>query len=256
MKSIPVIKFFRHIRKKLLGEGSTKKYFFYAIGEIVLVVIGILIALQINNSNEGRKDRVYEQKILTEIKNSLEKDLGRTKFLIEGRVTLKEKRIHRIIKTILFNATDHDTIQFQKNLKDIGLTLSFSYDKGPYESLKSIGLDKIKNDSLRSALVRFYEVAMPLRIIFVNHNKDLNEIERRGYYKDLVYYESIKQIKSKSTFSIVKKTDLKTIRNHPSFIKYIELEKSVAANYRIRLEHAVKQFEEIISHINSVLNND
>tara|TARA_R110002096_G_C14359795_1_gene703880 strand:- start:5 stop:796 length:792 start_codon:yes stop_codon:yes gene_type:complete len=50
-----MIKFFRKIRKNLLSEGKTEKYFKYAIGEIILVVIGILIALQVNNWNETRK---------------------------------------------------------------------------------------------------------------------------------------------------------------------------------------------------------
>ena len=50
-----MIKFFRHIRKKLVGENRFTKYLIYAIGEIVLVVIGILIALQINNNNDLKK---------------------------------------------------------------------------------------------------------------------------------------------------------------------------------------------------------
>ena len=49
-----MIKFFRHIRKDLMEKNKTAKYFKYAIGEIILVVIGIIIALQINNSNELR----------------------------------------------------------------------------------------------------------------------------------------------------------------------------------------------------------
>ena len=47
-----MIKFFRTIRKNLISEGKTVNYLKYAIGEIVLVIIGILIALQINNWNE------------------------------------------------------------------------------------------------------------------------------------------------------------------------------------------------------------
>ena len=47
-----MIKFFRKIRQRLLSENKFSKYLFYAIGEIVLVVIGILIALQVNNKNE------------------------------------------------------------------------------------------------------------------------------------------------------------------------------------------------------------
>ena len=66
-----MIKFFRHIRKPLLNEGKTSKYFKYAIGEIVLVVIGILIALQINNFNEQRKDREKEQIVLKQLKEGV-----------------------------------------------------------------------------------------------------------------------------------------------------------------------------------------
>ena len=59
-----MINFFRKTRKKLADDNKPLKYLRYAIGEIVLVVIGILIALQINNWNEGRKDRVLEKKLL------------------------------------------------------------------------------------------------------------------------------------------------------------------------------------------------
>jgi hypothetical protein len=63
-----MIKFFRHIRKNLLMENKTGKYFKYAIGEIILVVIGILIALQINNWNENSKQNHIEQDYLMALK--------------------------------------------------------------------------------------------------------------------------------------------------------------------------------------------
>jgi len=59
-----MIKFFRKIRQNLVMENKTGKYFKYAIGEIILVVIGILIALQINNWNERRKERAQEQALI------------------------------------------------------------------------------------------------------------------------------------------------------------------------------------------------
>jgi hypothetical protein len=62
-----MIKFFRHIRQNLLMENRTGKYLKYAIGEIVLVVIGILIALQINNWNEERKINLEEKRALENI---------------------------------------------------------------------------------------------------------------------------------------------------------------------------------------------
>ena len=63
-----MIKFFRKIRQNLLMENKTGKYFKYAIGEIVLVVIGILIALQINNWNENQKKTVLESQYLIRLK--------------------------------------------------------------------------------------------------------------------------------------------------------------------------------------------
>jgi len=66
-----MLTFFRRIRKGLLGSGATGKYLLYAIGEITLVVIGILIALQINNWNEYRKERITEISYLEAIKEEL-----------------------------------------------------------------------------------------------------------------------------------------------------------------------------------------
>ena len=62
-----MIKFFRKIRQNLLMENKTGQYFKYAIGEILLVIIGILIALQINNWNELNKTEAFELKMLNEI---------------------------------------------------------------------------------------------------------------------------------------------------------------------------------------------
>lgn len=70
-----MIKFFRKIRQKLLSENKVSKYLLYAIGEIILVVIGILIALQINNWNEHRKDVFEEAVILTNLIEDLKADI-------------------------------------------------------------------------------------------------------------------------------------------------------------------------------------
>ncbi|TXE18786.1 hypothetical protein ES692_04865 [Psychroserpens burtonensis] len=67
-----MIKFFRKIRYNLMATGKTSKYFKYAIGEIILVVIGILIALSINNWNEHQKAKTNEVELL----KSLEKELS------------------------------------------------------------------------------------------------------------------------------------------------------------------------------------
>ena len=89
-----MIKLFRNIRQKLIKEGKTTNYLKYAIGEIVLVVIGILIALQINNWNEGRKDLLKEKQLLLnlqgEFKDNL-KDLDSIAFEVNKVVQALEK---------------------------------------------------------------------------------------------------------------------------------------------------------------------
>ena len=69
-----MIKFFRKIRQNLLSEGKTGKYLKYAIGEIILVVIGILIALSINNWNQNQKDRELGINYLNRITIDIKKD--------------------------------------------------------------------------------------------------------------------------------------------------------------------------------------
>lgn len=70
-----MIKFFRHIRKRLVSENKLSKYLLYAIGEIVLVVIGILIALSINNWNEGRLALDKERTTLSNLNSEFSENL-------------------------------------------------------------------------------------------------------------------------------------------------------------------------------------
>jgi len=69
-----MIKFFRHIRKSLLIENKTGKYFKYAIGEIILVMIGILLALQVNSWNQMRLNRIEEKTILSNLHNEFKEN--------------------------------------------------------------------------------------------------------------------------------------------------------------------------------------
>ena len=71
-----MLKFYRKVRQELLSEGKTAKYLKYAIGEIVLVVIGILIALSLNNLKEDFDNRGEEMRILSGLKQEFEVNLA------------------------------------------------------------------------------------------------------------------------------------------------------------------------------------
>ena len=70
-----MIKFFRKIRYDLMEKNKTGKYFKYAIGEIVLVVIGILIALQINNWNEGNKHQLRTENLILRLEKQISQNI-------------------------------------------------------------------------------------------------------------------------------------------------------------------------------------
>ena len=93
-----MIKFFRRIRLKLIDERNLTRYLIYAVGEILLVIIGILIALQINNWNEWRKDRIIEKSILLEFEDNLDRNIA----LIDI-ATAEIIEINKTTKTIIEN---------------------------------------------------------------------------------------------------------------------------------------------------------
>jgi len=149
-----MIKLFRKVRQTLINEGKTSKYLKYAIGEIVLVVIGILIALQINNWNENRKLAKTELKVLHEIQSNLKQSLwsinqGLTSSKLEEtgfRALLEHIEAKKPYKPEL------DTIFFKI---PYWYTPFFTY--AAYESLKLKGADLIQNDSLRISIIALHE---------------------------------------------------------------------------------------------------
>ena len=150
-----MIKFFRHIRRSLIQENKMGKDFRYAIGEILLVVIGILIALQINNWNENRKERFVELKILQSINNDIQEDLSSLKEMISF-----EQRMLSNNEALLSILDDKNSV-YNSDMKNLFGTINrygvFYPQKIGYESLKSIGLEILQSDSLRADIVNLYD---------------------------------------------------------------------------------------------------
>ncbi|NBC28048.1 MAG: hypothetical protein GVY08_14390 [Bacteroidetes bacterium] len=150
-----MLRYFRHLRKTLIEQNNVRKYLLYAIGEILLVVIGILIALQVNNWNEERIERNQEIKILREISNdlksnyveiedihlSIEQKLSDTNTLLS---LIEQEQFTRQQDTLLNVYDDFETGIF--NCANTG-----------YQFLRSNGLGIIRNDSLRILITEMYE---------------------------------------------------------------------------------------------------
>ncbi len=147
-----MISFFRKLRQKLFTENRFSKYLLYAVGEILLVVIGILIALQVNNWNEERKQRQVERKYFYNLKNDLYTDIERLEYMMDISQTKVEaaKRVKR-------NA-DLDSVgslfEFSKDMMDLIFVDEFRPNQNTYEEMKSSGnFSSMRNDSLKLRLI-------------------------------------------------------------------------------------------------------
>jgi hypothetical protein len=136
-------------------KNQTGKYLKYAIGEIVLVVIGILIALQLNNWNENRKERHIELKLLTSIKNDIAEDIKNMAAMIatEEIASIYNQKLISVLKDKNSEYdVSMDTLFGNINRYDV-----FYPQKTGFESLKSIGLEIIQSDSIKASIVNLYD---------------------------------------------------------------------------------------------------
>lgn len=162
-----MISLFRKIRQKLLRENKIGNYLQYAIGEILLVVIGILIALQINTWNEGRKTKRFENEILFLIDQNLQQDSLMLSQELD-KATIAIELTDRLLEQVAL-----------KNYKDslntwMGKIISFERFKSQssaFEVLKAKGIETISDKKLQLALISYYDVNL------FQVNQSLNDVE-------------------------------------------------------------------------------
>ncbi|MDT0557842.1 DUF6090 family protein [Ichthyenterobacterium sp. W332] len=150
-----MIKFFRKIRYNLMETGKTKRYLKYAIGEITLVVIGILIALQINNWNEKIKHSEEEQIILKKLSTDIKNDIKFLKLQIEnGKTHIND---YKFCLDVLSAERDSNLEEFNQRFSSTMLMVSFDINKTTFNGITdSRTIDYIKNNELVDSLNTFY----------------------------------------------------------------------------------------------------
>ncbi|WP_370476741.1 DUF6090 family protein [Tamlana flava] len=166
-----MIKFFRKIRQNLLLEGKTRKYLKYAIGEIVLVVVGILIALSINNWNEARKLKNQELKYLSGIKS----DMKLTIIELENYTNLRKTSINSAENIIqMFNNKKEPTLdEFNFHNLNVQIWSPFKKNDNTYQELINSGnFAIISNDSIKDILLNIELVYKEIEFIESHMYKD------------------------------------------------------------------------------------
>jgi len=151
-----MIAFFRKVRQALFKEGRIGSYLLYAIGEIVLVVIGILIALQIDNWNEDRKERQLENSYYCKLLEDVRQD----RLLLNGLSVENEERIagnNEMISLLQKKSPSRKTVMTAARAAITKTTFTFKPSMSAFEDLKSSGNLNILTDvELKDKLINYY----------------------------------------------------------------------------------------------------
>ena len=253
-----MIKFFRRIRRNLLSEGKTGKYFKYAIGEIVLVVIGILIALQINNWNINVQERNTEKLNLIALKEEFKENKEKLSEVIGLNNAIIEDT-EKLIQT--FKIETLDTISDRTIALNLIGTLSreinFVQSSGVLSEILSSGeLKLIQNIDLKHQLAgfgswieqteqqenevnQFRKDIMNLFLKSGNFKKIMTELGR----SDLNWETSFEEFSNTSLFTSI------TLFNH-----LIVFKSASESTTKILYEPLSDEIDAILELINSELN--
>ncbi|MEM1339674.1 MAG: DUF6090 family protein [Bacteroidota bacterium] len=149
-----MIKFFRKIRQRLLSENKFSKYLVYAIGEIILVVIGILIALQINNWNQNEQLRNTELKTLKSLHESIKINLVELNHILNAQI----QRNKSLQEVLFVDLSNRPLVYLDSLITDNIENYTFDPSTGIYNSIINSGkIEIITNDSLKNRISKLYD---------------------------------------------------------------------------------------------------
>ncbi len=240
-----MIKFFRRIRKKLLSENKLSQYFLYAVGEILLVVLGILIAVQINNWSANKKELQLENKMLKEIKIALESDLDDISFNFDYQKDILKSQ-NTILEWLKSDKPYSDSLS--RHFFKVVDGTSFLANYGSYETLKGIGVQLIKDDSLRKAILELYELRYDEYTLV---SKQVND-----YRFQLISVENERFFNATSPFVKMKPLDVQKLREGSGYTYHLTtliswnqyLIEYKLLPTKLKLEKVIRQIEQKIEN--------
>ena len=251
-----MIQFFRKIRQKILIENKLSKYLMYAFGEIILVVIGILIALQINNWNEERKANISENKALLALKNEFDKNFERFQFI------MKERDSGQVVLRTYFDIIANDTIPIEKKAQ----ANKGAYFGGRWGAQNTVlmglvnsgAIDNIKNDSLKILLTLWPNLVQNWNSEEVKLEKLIEKVN--DYQRTIIRQGIPKPLNEKKGY-IFKESFEQYYSSMALIVNDLEYQNFVASEIQ-NLHHQsivggrlIRSYEQIISALNIELKN-
>ena len=162
-----MITFLRKLRERLIPGSAVTRYLLYAIGEILLVVVGILIALQINNWNQDRQNRALE---ITSLENLLE-DLVIQREIIIEHLDYEEIMIARIDSSRWYLESKIGNEELIHLLQTLTGRFTFVANKATFTNMGATGnIVLIENEELKNSIVRYYQLLDYVTAVINNNN--------------------------------------------------------------------------------------
>jgi hypothetical protein len=250
LKTKKMIKFFRKIRYDFMNQNKTSKYLKYAIGEIVLVVIGILIALQINNWNEERKLNNDRSTLITNLKQELNENLM--------QFTRRTNRLTDVNKKLIEVLNFSASVSTNKPIDSLKtyVTNTFTF---PAAVLNNSRLSSAKSSGKFSLLSEDITTSLTDCEASINNYSKFTEISSLTFQDD--WSNLVIRLNSLQRFHNIyyPQTDLKI---HPEFVLddeavnlYLKEPQTYELLHKYYVQHMVEQawLEELIVRINSTL---
>tara|TARA_R110002073_G_scaffold133093_3_gene280130 strand:+ start:1563 stop:2345 length:783 start_codon:yes stop_codon:yes gene_type:complete len=259
-----MLKIFRNIRRKLLSENRSSKYTLYAIGEIFLVVVGILIALQINNWNESKQEDAITQKYYEGFISDLEKD----KTLLDTLINVRKKQ-SASAKVLLgmIESKEYDLDEFYNHYYFLFPFYRFIPNSNTLEEvLNSSHLRFIKNENIKNRLLNLRSAYKSIqlneehvyedRAVYLYSDLTLNHIEFNGLFIADSGFDVIKKREesfSKSKDAEVYRKDAEYFVNNRHFKSFLNLLEFNLQFVIPQIEGTRKECSSIISLIENKL---
>ncbi|WP_445386465.1 DUF6090 family protein [Robiginitalea sp. IMCC44478] len=248
-----MLRFFRHIRQRLLTDNKISKYLLYAVGEILLVVIGILIALQVNSWNEAKQ----EERLAREYLNSLKSDLIKDKIFIENRYPdIREwfddwKKFK--LKTEDPSLATDSLIQLAQNEFNPSRPFPRAYNKNTITTLLSTGHIRLITKELANDILDYYA--------FMNKSLEDQQLNESVYqsaiisFTDKYSFESLEVAQSGPLLRelIWKDVDPKDLA--PKLSRLIKTKGFVLASRNTELDSLLVKAKGLITKLDKYLDN-
>ena len=249
-----MIKFFRKIRQKLLTENKFSKYLLYAIGEIVLVVIGILIALQINNWNETQKDQHELTNILQNIAMEMRVDALNLKDNLEYAKE-ENNRIKTFLNNKDYSGFTRDSLQ--KSLQVY--SYNFNWRTSGFDNLKNSGITNYgEYEKVVKRIKDYYDQWIPM-IKSLEDEFDKSVIKSDDYWRfeeksyELIYDVELHSDQSdEAAIAILTSLAKSPIPRKILITNYQFNENLIEAyeNYVVGIDETVKEIENTLLEVN------